>query len=149
MSTIKEEFPELASSGCLQTVDPIYPSKEGQYAFTQSAVIGRGISALTKLRQRPETVIAIVSHSGFLRTAIGQAYWSNADYRIFDFTSSNEYGLILKEWKETEEKGGGLGTCEKGRAPIMEEDFPQEGLEKVRRHLGDQVYGEATKEVPT
>ncbi|KAI9694002.1 MAG: hypothetical protein M1822_003273 [Bathelium mastoideum] len=145
---MKEEFPELASSGCLDNVDPAYPSKDGKYAFTQSAVINRGMSALADLRKRPEKVIAVVSHSGFLRTAIGQAQWNNADYRIYDFTESNEYGLILKEWKETEERGGGLGTSFKGKAPIVEGDFPDEKTEKVRQHLGEQIQGEVTKEVP-
>ena len=145
---MKEEFPDLALSKTFDTVDSTYPSKGGKYAFTQSAVVDRGMSALLDLRERTEKVIAVVSHSGFLRTAIGQALWNNADYRIFDFTDSDEYGLILKEWKETEEKGGGLGTSYKGKAPIIEGDFPGEGMEKVREHLGEKVYGEATKEVP-
>ncbi|KAF2237532.1 phosphoglycerate mutase-like protein [Viridothelium virens] len=148
VSTMKQEFAELASSGSLDTIDPDYPSKDGQYAFTQPAVIGRGMSALADLRKRPEKVIAVVSHSGFLRTAIGQAQWNNADYRVYEFTGSNEYGLVLKEWKETEEKGGGLSISEKGKAPIVKGDFPEERVEKVRESLGEQAQGETTKELP-
>ncbi|KAI4798081.1 hypothetical protein E4T44_07627 [Aureobasidium sp. EXF-8845] len=131
------------------TVDPLWPSKTGPYAFTRTATIARGQSCLQSLHTRKEKVIAVVSHSGFLRCAISLCKYANADYRIFDFKDTEEgEDLELTEWKETEENGGGLGESEKGRAKIEESDFPAEQVEEVKQQMGGKVDGEAAKEVP-
>lgn len=41
--------------------------------------------ARQELKARKEKVIAVVSHSAFLRTAVANARFANTDYRIFDF----------------------------------------------------------------
>ena len=131
------------------TVDPLWPFKTGPYAFTRSATIARGQSCLRSLHTRKEKVIAVVSHSGFLRCAISLCKYANADYRIFDFKNTAEgKDLELVEWKETEENGGGLGESEKGKAEIETSDFPKEKAEEVKQQLGRKTDGEAAKEVP-
>lgn len=135
-------------------VDPLYPNKttnlsNNPYAFTRKAILARGQTCLKALYSRPEKVIAVVTHSGFLRTSICNRRFSNADWRVFDFDEeairkSKENGeginregfFLLKEWKETEEKGGGMGRSAKGIHGIAEGDFPPE------------VEEEATKEMP-
>jgi len=51
----------------------------------------------------------VVSHSGFLRTGVTGHWFSNADYRVFDFEerkdSSEPTRLKLRE----ETRSGGLG----------------------------------------
>ena len=131
------------------TVDPLWPSKTGPYAFTRAATIARGQSCLSSLHSRPEKVIAVVSHSGFLRCAISLCKDANADYRIFEFKDTEEgKDLELVEWETTESNGGGLGESEKGRAEIEDSDFPVEQVEEVEQQLGGKVDGEAAKEVP-
>ncbi|CAD0026456.1 unnamed protein product [Aureobasidium pullulans] len=112
------------------TVDPLWPSKTGPYAFTRSATIARGQSCLRNLHSRKEKVIAVVSHSGFLRCAISLCKYANADYRIFDFAETSKEGgdLELVEWKETEENG--------------------EQVEEVKEQLGGKTDDEAAKEIP-
>ena len=70
LDLIAAEFPELDFSA----VDPIYPDKsyDTPYAFRRSTNLARGQSCLRKLHARPEQVIAVVSHSGFLRTTISK-----------------------------------------------------------------------------
>ena len=93
-------------------VDPTYPSKTGLYAFSQQALTRRGIEARKWLRQRPETVIAVVSHSAFLRVGVSNKSYHNADYRIFKFADGSEHDEVggkLVELEITEMNGGGLG----------------------------------------
>ena len=55
----------------------------------------------------------------------------------------------MREWEETRERGGGLGTSEKGEARIEDWDFPpEEVVEEVKEQMGGQSSGEAAKEVP-
>ena len=70
LETIAREFPGLDFSH----VDPRFPNKslETPYAFTRSANIARGQTCLQRLYERPEKAIAVVSHSGLLRTAISK-----------------------------------------------------------------------------
>ena len=135
-----KEFPQFNFS----QVDPLYPDKTtnihtNPYAFTSRAILARGQTCLKNLYSRPEKVIAVVSHSGFLRTAVCNRRFSNADWRVFDFDeeamqASREKGdgpngeglFVLKEWKETEERGGGLGKSEKGFFAHIPGDFPPE-----------------------
>jgi broad specificity phosphatase PhoE len=120
LTQVKEWF----SSVDLSEVDPLFPSKDGRYAFTEKAVLERGKDALTALATRPEKVIAVVSHAGFLRTAISQRHFMNADYRIFDFIPLPNGKVELKERAETDLKGGGMGASWKGIAPLEDNDFP-------------------------
>ncbi|KAF2810539.1 phosphoglycerate mutase-like protein [Mytilinidion resinicola] len=139
LKTVASRFPQYATA--LATVDPLYPNKttpsSNPYAFTRLAVLARGQACLKALYSRPEKVIAVVSHSGFLRTAVSGRRYANADFRIFEFDEEKmgedkglgleEEGLFrLKEWKETEEKGGGLGKSEKGVFEVLDTDFPGE-----------------------
>ena len=48
----------------------------------------------------------------------------NADYRVFDFADDGSDELV--EWKMTEEKGGGMGRSEKGKAYGEPSEFPAE-----------------------
>lgn len=126
ISTIQNVFPQYKDE--LSKVDPAFTSKTGPYAFTRSATLSRGQTALKALYSRPEKVIAVVSHAGFLRTAISQCHFTNADYRIFDFADDVDEGkeIRLRERKSTEEKGGGMGKSWKGIATLEEGDFPPE-----------------------
>lgn len=118
-----KEFPHLDFSH----VDPVYPDKTSSagnaYAFTRQAVLARGQRCLAALAKRPEKVIAVVSHSAFLRTAVCSMQFANADYRVFDFTGD---GNKIQEWKATEELGGGMGRCNKLPDPMRPGDFPDE-----------------------
>lgn len=143
-----QEFPDFDFS----VVDPLYPDKttnlaSNPYAFTAKALLVRGQRCLQSLYSRPEKVIAVVSHSGFMRVAVAHRRFFNADWRVFDFDEdkmkesrakgegSNGQGLfLLKEWQETEEKGGGMGRSEKGVFMMVESDYPKvdnEGTEEV------------------
>lgn len=150
ISTLQKEFPNLDFSA----VDPTYPTKttpNNPYAFTRSAVLARGTRALKHLRSRPEKAIVVVSHSGFLRTAVCKTHFANADYRVFEFAEEREgekeegEGVELIEWELTAGKGGGMGRSEKGRAEVVESDFP---IERVEEEMGGKAAGEAAREVP-
>jgi hypothetical protein len=108
------------------SVDPIYPDKSlgTPYAFTSLANARRGEDCLKALYTRPEKVIAVVSHSGFLRTGITRRKFGNADYRIFTFGSGEKGWADLMEDGETERKGGGLGRSQRGVWKVRDEDFP-------------------------
>jgi broad specificity phosphatase PhoE len=149
------EFPEFDFS----KVDPLYPDKttnlhNNPYAFTGKAIFARGQTCLKALYSRPEKVIAVVSHSGFLRTAICNRRFFNADYRIFEFdedamaeSKTNSEGVdgqglfVLREWPETEEKGGGMGRSDKGVFKSEMGDFPPDVQPP-------EVEEEQTKELP-
>ena len=95
-------------------LDPAYPDKTSpagaQYAFTRPAVLARGQAVLRELRARDDLdVVVVVSHSGFLRSAVAVGRWfQNADWRVFDFESdgdaAGEVGLV--EWEVSRGKGG-------------------------------------------
>lgn len=129
LRTIASEFPELD----LANVDPVFPAKSADtpYAFTRAANAARGQACLSKFYNRPEKVIAVVSHSGFLRTAISKRRFANADYRIFTFRRAESGHLTLVENSVTSRKGGGMGRSEKGYQRIEEWDFPPENLEQI------------------
>ncbi|PVH80400.1 phosphoglycerate mutase-like protein [Cadophora sp. DSE1049] len=102
-------------------MDPIFPSKEGLYAFSAEALLRRGAAARKWLRSRPEKVIAVVGHAGFMRIGLCNRKFDNADWRVFEFENvdgeegqDDGKGLRLVEWEETERNGGGLGTSQKG-----------------------------------
>ncbi|CBX97123.1 hypothetical protein IAQ61_007937 [Plenodomus lingam] len=147
LDVISSEFPQYDFSH----VDPSFPDKttkisSNPYAFTQRAILARGQSALRELYSRPEKVIAVVSHSGFLRTAVANRMFFNADWRVFTFDEdegARQGKLVLKESEETEKKGGGMGRSNIGVFGVVEGDFPAEEEERVEE------VGEASKEVPS
>jgi broad specificity phosphatase PhoE len=101
---MKKEWPQFDWS----TVDPVYPAKTGLYEFSKRGLRERGIAARKWLRNRPEKVIAVVSHSGFMRIGVSYKNYNNADFRIFDFAEGFEkVGGKLVEWELTEANGGG------------------------------------------
>ncbi|RFU24433.1 Sedoheptulose-bisphosphatase/4-nitrophenylphosphatase, partial [Scytalidium lignicola] len=111
VETMKKEWPQFDWS----TVDPVYPSKTGLYGFSNFQLKARGIAARAWLMKRPEKVIAVVSHSGFLRVGVSYRKYENADFRVFDFAEGEEEnGGRLVERMFTEARGGGLGKSPKG-----------------------------------
>ncbi|KAK8168283.1 histidine phosphatase superfamily [Phyllosticta citrichinensis] len=151
VSALQPLFPSLDFS----VVDPTYPDKtspspsRNPYGFTRHAVLARGQAGLRWLRARPEKVIIVVSHSGFLRCAVSARRYANADYRVFecdDDNADNVDGLIrLREWEQTEAAGGGMGRSEKGVASVLPRDFPRDIAAADNEVV---VEGEATSEVP-
>ena len=141
IAEMQREWPQFDWSG----VDPAYPSKTGLYEFSRRGLTQRGIEARRWLKARPESKIAVVSHSGFLRVGVSYRMYENADYRIFDFAEGfEEVGGKLVEWELTESRGGGLGKSSKGDYPLRRGDYPSEGEEETKV-----AAGEAAKEVPS
>ena len=140
ISVVSKEFPELNWAA----VDTEYPSKTGIYEWSRKGLENRGIIAKKWLKARDEKVIAVVSHAGFLRGAVSERRYHNADFRIFDFAEDeSEDGVTLIEWELTEKKGGGLGKSDKGRFPGWNEDkFPVGEMSK------DQKAGEVVDKIP-
>jgi len=98
-----------------------WPNKTGLLEHTQKAVKRRADGEIEWLRNRSEKVIAVVSHSAFMRTSVAHAFFANGSYRIFGF---EEDGAFV-EWDRTRLGGGGMGTSRNGRAEIKQEDFPE------------------------
>jgi broad specificity phosphatase PhoE len=160
IGVMEKEFPDYDFS----TVDPTYPDKttnlsQNPYAFTQKAILARGQTCLKALYERPEQVIAVVSHSGFLRTAVCNRMFFNADWRVFTFdedamAQGSEKKFILKESEETEGRGGGMGRSDVGVFGIVDGDFPselQDGLEDedAEKPAKVEAVDEATKQKPS
>jgi broad specificity phosphatase PhoE len=103
---LTEEYPQFD----FNTVCPEWPAKTGLYAFTEEAIARRGRECRAWLKARPEKVIAVVSHSAFLRVGISHYKWANADYRIFEFADDGDQ---LVQWQLTEKRGGGMGRSPK------------------------------------
>ncbi|EAT89146.2 hypothetical protein SNOG_03941 [Parastagonospora nodorum SN15] len=160
ISVMEEEFPGYDFSA----VDPTYPDKttdlsSNPYAFTQKAILARGQSCLRALYDRPEKVIAVVSHSGFLRTAVCNRMFFNADWRVFTYdedamAKNGGTRFILKESEETEKKGGGMGRSDVGVFGIVEGDFPSEVQDQLKDHEAEDpvkvgALDEANKQKPS
>jgi hypothetical protein len=123
-------------------VDPVYPSKTGLYSFTRDGLTQRGIEARKWLRNRPEKVIAVVSHAGFLRAGISYKKYENADFRIFDFAEGHDdIGGRLVEREMTDSKGGGLGNSGHGMFFMKPGDYPEEpeGVKIKKAEKDDEV----------
>jgi len=147
-SVVSERFPEVDFT----KLDPVYPSKSPKtvYAFTRRAILARGDACLRNLYSRQEKVIAVVSHSGFLRTAVSHRMYANADFRVFTFAESAESDGVprLVESDLTSGKGG-LGHSDEGDYPPQDLDFPpEEQMEDIAEEQGDTANNEATREVP-
>jgi broad specificity phosphatase PhoE len=160
ISVMEAEFPNYDFS----TVDPSYPDKttdlaSNPYAFTKKAILARGQTCLKALYDRPEKVIAVVTHSGFLRTAVCNRMFFNADWRVFTFdeeamAKSAARNFVLKESKETEKNGGGMGRSDVGVFGIVPSDFPPEVEDKIKNEEAKgpakaEDLDEANKQKPT
>lgn len=135
IAVLAEEFPDFI----FDTVYPEYPAKTGRWAFTQAAVMQRGLDCRRWLKSRPERVVAVVSHSAFLRTAVSHRRYFNADYRVFDFADDGSDELI--ERPLTEERGGGMGRSEKGTHHAKPSDFEiaSDQVQNVKPQMADGV----------
>jgi broad specificity phosphatase PhoE len=100
-------------------VDPIFPDKRSpagkRYFYTKPAILARGRSCIEHLYNRPEKWVIVVSHSGFLRVGMVGRFFTNADYRVFDFAETGEVshgkGIPrLRQWESTFR--GGLGASD-------------------------------------
>ena len=106
LDTLRTEFPLVDFSN----VDPVFPDKvspsASRYAHTRSAILVRGTRCLEELSKRPEKLIFLISHSGFLRCGVTGWWFFNADYRIFEFDAG--WGKpVIKQDRST--LAGGLG----------------------------------------
>ncbi|KAI1170992.1 histidine phosphatase superfamily [Nemania sp. FL0916] len=130
VATVADEFPGIDYSA----VDPVWPDKTSragsEYHYTKTAIIARGQAALQKLHGRPEKVIIVVSHSGFLRLSVTGCWFFNADYRVFDFAAMGGPGSLyqLEQHASTKAKGGGLGHSLTEQVPLgldLPEEMPE------------------------
>ncbi|KAJ2905519.1 phosphoglycerate mutase-like protein [Zalerion maritima] len=110
VSELAKDFPNVN----FDNVDPVYPDKTSpagaRYAHSKKAITTRAQLALEHLYSRPEKVIVVVSHSGFLRQGMTGFWFFNADFRIFDFEERKKETngpYKLKQWDLTTK--GGLG----------------------------------------
>jgi len=97
VAELNTQYPDVDFCG----LDSIFPQKTGLHAYTQKAVLERGRFARQELKARKEKVIAVVSHSAFLRIAVANARFANADYRIFDFKDEDPDSVEMQEWELT------------------------------------------------
>jgi len=141
VGVLAQEFGEFD----FDTVFEEYPAKTGRWAFTEAAIRQRGLECLRWLRNRPEKVIIVVSHSAYLRVAICQRRFTNADYRVFDFAGDRDE---LLEWEMTDERGGGMGKSIKGVAYSVPGDFPTIVAEErgEERQATEEIVPEAPPE---
>ncbi|KAL2151144.1 hypothetical protein VTH82DRAFT_6242 [Thermothelomyces myriococcoides] len=117
------EFPGIDFS----LLDPVYPDKTSPagaaYRYDREAVLARAQSALADLYEQDADVVVVVSHSGFLKTAVAGRWFANADYRIFDFAprdagrEDEPYRLV--EWESTRGRGG-MGRSEEAVVELGE-----------------------------
>ncbi|KAF4976445.1 hypothetical protein FZEAL_6883 [Fusarium zealandicum] len=105
LSSISPDFPRVNFS----TVDAVWPDKASpaarQYAHTKRAILARGRRGLEALHSRPEKIIFVVSHAGFLRLGVVGFWLFNSDYRVFDFEAGDEVAVRQRE----STAAGGLG----------------------------------------
>ncbi len=128
---ISKEWPQFDWS----TVDPKFPAKDGLYEFSPEVLTRRAVAARRWLKERPEKVIAVVSHAGFMRVGVSHCQFDNADFRIFEFADGEDedVGGRLVEWELTRERGGGLGKSMKGWFGMETQTFPQTELKQPEK----------------
>ncbi|EXV01061.1 histidine phosphatase superfamily (branch 2) [Metarhizium robertsii] len=103
-------------------LDPVWPDKTSaaatRYAHARSAVVERGRLCLEDLYRRPEKVVFVVSHSGFLRAGCVGWWFFNSDYRIFEFEDrlGEDGRRVVRQDESTLEGGLGLSWAE--RVPL-------------------------------
>ncbi|KAF5008009.1 hypothetical protein FDECE_5693 [Fusarium decemcellulare] len=129
ISSVAPDFPKVN----LSTVDALWPDKTPpaaqRYAHTKRDILARGRRALKGLRSRPEKLIFVVSHSGFLRLGVTGYWFFNSDYRMFDFEAergAEDDGVQVKQRETT--TSGGLGLSWKDPVALGL-DLPDEGPE--------------------
>ncbi|CAM1501139.1 Fc.00g103010.m01.CDS01 [Cosmosporella sp. VM-42] len=124
IATVSPSFPQVDFT----TVDPVFPDKTSPagapYACTRSAILARGKRCLETLHKRPEKLIFVVSHSGFLRLGVVGWWFFNSDYRVFDFEEGNEVRVQQRE--STLEGGMGLSWAERVELGSKLPDEPEE-----------------------
>lgn len=139
VETLVREFPQFS----YDTVFPEFPNKTGRWAFSEEAILQRGSDCRRWLKSRPEKVIAVVTHSAFLRIGIAPTRFANADYRVFDFVAD---GDELHQWPLTDENGGGMGKSPKGAHATLPSDF--EIPDYMKELQQPKAVGEAATQVP-
>lgn len=111
LPVIAAEFPQIDFS----PVDPIYPDKispaAAKYKFTRESLVARAQEDLEELYRRPEKVVVVVSHSGFMRQAVTGDHYFNADYRVYDFEArkEGEAGPLKLRQSDLTKGMGGMG----------------------------------------
>ncbi|KAH8754957.1 histidine phosphatase superfamily [Hyaloscypha finlandica] len=123
LPVLAQEFPQIDYA----RLDAIYPDKTSNsaaaYRYNKQAIVARAQMALEDLYIRPEHVIIIVSHSGFLRQGVTGCWFDNADYRVFDFEEKADHKhYLLKQWDYT--KTGGRNLSWEGLIEIGD-DLPE------------------------
>ncbi|KAM5353666.1 hypothetical protein ACJ41O_000316 [Fusarium nematophilum] len=120
ISAVSPDFPRVD----LSTVDPLWPDKTSpaaqRWAHTRRSILARGSRALEDLHSRPEKIIFVVSHSGFLRVGVVGFWFFNSDYRVFDFEDGREDDGRLEVRQRESTLGGGLGLSWTGAVPLGE-----------------------------
>lgn len=131
------EFPQIDFS----KVDPVYPDKTSsagaKYKYKKANLLARAQANLDELYHRPEKVIVVVSHSGFMRQAVTGDHYFNADFRVYDFEESQKETepLKLKQLDLTKGTGGmgrsfdeivelGIGLPEEELPPGVDMELP-------------------------
>ena len=117
---MSEEFPDVDFS----TLDSVWPDKTSpagwQYAHTREDVLKRAKLCINDLYHRPESLLFVVTHLGFLRLGVVGWWFFNSDYRIFNFESqSEEPGFKLIQDEAT--LRGGLGLSRRERCELGSE----------------------------
>lgn len=75
-----------------------------RYAYSRNAILARGRRVIEDLYKRPEKLVFVVSHSGFLRLSVTGWWFYNSDYRIFDF--EGQPGTLELKLDESTISGG-------------------------------------------
>lgn len=111
IAMVEHEFPQIDFSH----VDPVYPDKTSaagvKYKYKKENLLARAHEDLEELYARPEEVIVVVSHSGFMRQAVTGDHYFNADYRIYDFEerADGEKGPTRLRQSDLTKGAGGMG----------------------------------------
>ncbi|OXV11469.1 hypothetical protein Egran_00770 [Elaphomyces granulatus] len=121
VSMLEKEFSkQIGPSGPiidLSLLDERWYVKEGKYTPSSEALIARAKAARQWLRARPEKVIVVVGHGGFLHyltndwSGIGDAEhacaWENCHFRSYHFTDDEDAAIV--ETEESRAARGGTG----------------------------------------
>ncbi|KAL3952420.1 hypothetical protein ACCO45_012363 [Purpureocillium lilacinum] len=103
--------PSPSSAATAQTKEPT-PAQ--LFGYSRVSILARGRRALEALHARPERLVFVVSHSGFLRAGVSRWWFFNADFRVFDFVAA---GAPSSSWQAE-----GDGEQQKEEAARGEED---------------------------
>ncbi|UNI15329.1 hypothetical protein JDV02_001870 [Purpureocillium takamizusanense] len=84
-SSSSSSSPSTSSASASAEASSASASAAQLFGYTRASILARGRRALEALHARPERLVFVVSHSGFLRAGVCRWWFFNADYRIFDF----------------------------------------------------------------